>query len=109
MHGNDGVREWEAEIALPLWLPGEKGRQTAIVNAERDQYDTGLTAAKLKIAGEVRDTYWQARLTENELTLARRKVEEAAALAAVAEAEVKAFRAQQAFNVLTGLSALPGR
>ncbi|MEK7876317.1 MAG: transporter, partial [Pseudomonadota bacterium] len=64
--GNDGLLEWETEIALPLWLPGEQGRQNAIVNAERDQYDTGLTAAKLKIAGEVRDAYWQARLAENE-------------------------------------------
>ncbi len=137
LHGNDGVREWEAEIALPLWLPGERGRQSAIVNAERDQYDTGLTAAKLKIAGEVRDAYWQARLAENELALTRRKAQEAAVLAAdverrvkagdlarvdlnqaqgaerltratVAEAEAKAFRARQAFNVLTGMSALPG-
>jgi len=58
------VREWEAELALPLWLPGERERQGAIVNAERDQYDTALTAAKLKIAGEVRDAYWQARLAE---------------------------------------------
>ena len=137
LHGNDGVREWEAEIALPLWLPGERDRQGAIVNAERDQYDTGLTAAKLKIAGEVRDAYWQARLAENELALARRKVQEAATLAAdverrvkagdlarvdrnqaqaveqlaraaVAEAEVKAFRARQAFAVLTGVRSLPG-
>ncbi len=135
--GKDGLLEWETEIALPLWLPGERERQGAIVNAERDQYDTGLTAAKLKIAGEVRDAYWQARLAENELALARRKVQEAVALAAdvvrrvkagdlarvdlnqaqavaqlaragVAEAEVKAFRAQQAFAVLTGVSTLPG-
>ncbi|MEK7231789.1 MAG: TolC family protein [Pseudomonadota bacterium] len=137
LNGNDGVREWEAELALPLWLPGERERQGAIVNAERDQYDTGLTAAKLKIAGEVRDAYWQARLAENELALARRKAQDAATLAAdverrvkagdlarvdlnqaqavaqlaraaVAEAEVKAFRTQQAFAVLTGVSTLPG-
>jgi cobalt-zinc-cadmium efflux system outer membrane protein len=135
-HQDEGAREMEAAIALPLWLPGEKARQTSIVNAERDQYDTGLTAAKLKIAGEVRDAYWQVRLAENELALARRKAQEAAALAAdverrvkagdlarvdlnqaqaaerlaratVAEAEVKAFRARQAFDVLTGMSALP--
>ncbi len=133
---NDGVREWEAEIALPLWLPGEQRRQGAIVSAERDQFDTALAAAKLKVAGEVRDAYWQARLSENELTLARRKVGEAAALAVdverrvkagdlarvdlnqaqaaerlaravLAEAEIKTFRARQGFNVLTGLSTLP--
>ena len=133
---NEGVREWEAEIALPLWLPGEQGRQAAIVSAERDQYGTALAAAKLKVAGDVRDAYWQVRLTENELALARRKVEEAGVLAAdverrvkagdlaridlnqaqaaerlaraaLAEGEIKTFRARQGFNVLTGLSTLP--
>jgi cobalt-zinc-cadmium efflux system outer membrane protein len=135
-HRDNGAREWEAEIALPLWLPGEKARQTSIVDAERDQYHTGLTAAKLKIAGEVRDAYWQVRLAENELALARRKAEEGAALAAdverrvkagdlarvdlnqaqaaerlaraaLTEAEIKAFKARQAFEVLTSASALP--
>jgi cobalt-zinc-cadmium efflux system outer membrane protein len=137
LNRNDGQSEWEAGIALPLWLPGEQGRQTTIVGAERDQYDTTLAAAKLKVAGEVRDAYWQARLTENELVLARRKVDEAAALAAdverrvkagdlarvdlnqaqaaerlaratLTEAEIKTFRATQGFSVMTGLNAFPG-
>jgi cobalt-zinc-cadmium efflux system outer membrane protein len=136
LHRDQGARELSAEIALPLWLPGERGRQGAIVSAERDQYDAALAAAKLKVAGEVRDTYWQTRLAENELALALRKVGEAAALAAdverrvkagdlarvdlnqaqaaerlaraaLAEAEIKTFRATQGFNVLTGLSTLP--
>jgi outer membrane protein, heavy metal efflux system len=134
--GNEGQRELEAGVALPLWLPGEQGRQAAIVSAERDQYDTALSAAKLKVAGDVREAYWQARLAENELALARHKVEDAAAIAsdverrvkagdlarvdlnqakaaellargALAEAELKAFRARQGFDVLTGLSTLP--
>lgn len=136
LNRNEGVREWEAGIALPLWLPGEQGRQAAIVSAERDQYGTALAAAKLKVAGDVRDAYWQVRLAENELALVRRKVEEAAVLAAdverrvkagdlsrvdlnqaqaaerlaraaLAEAESKTFRARQGFSVLTGLSTLP--
>ena len=135
-HRDQGSRETDVGIALPLWLPGEQRRQNAIVNAERDQYDTGLTAAKLKIAGEVRDAYWQVRLAANELALARRKAQEAATLAAdverrvkagdlarvdlnqaqaaerlaraaLTEAEIKAFKARQAFDVLTGMSALP--
>ncbi|MBI2754122.1 MAG: TolC family protein [Betaproteobacteria bacterium] len=87
---DNGAREIEAGIALPLWLPGEQGRQTSIVNAERNQYETGLTAAKLKIAGDVRDAYWQTHLAENELALARRKAQEAAMLAADVERRVKA-------------------
>lgn len=137
LNRNQGAREWEAEIALPLWLPGEQGRQGAIVSAELDQYNAALVAAKLKVAGEVRDAYWQTRLAENELALARRKAEEAVALAADVERRVKAgdlarvdlnqakaaehlaraaltdteartFRARQGFDVLTGLSTLPG-
>ncbi len=133
---NEGRREWEAEFSLPLWLPGQKGRQTAVVDAERSQFDTAVAAARLRIAGEVRDSYWQARLAESELALARRKVEEATTLAgdvarrvnagdlarvdlnqaqaaghsaraALAEAESKAFRARQAFATLTGMVALP--
>ena len=136
LHRDQGLRELSAGIALPLWLPGEQGRQAAIVSAERDQYDTALNAAKLKVAGDVRDAYWQARLAENELALARRKVEDAAAIAAdverrvkagdlarvdfnqaqaaeslaraaLTEAVVKVFRAKQGFNVLTGLPSLP--
>src|SRR6266849_4853418 len=56
---NQGQRELEAGIALPLWLPGEQRRQAAVVSAERDQYETALAAGKLKIAGEVREAYWQ--------------------------------------------------
>ena len=135
--GNEGQREVEGGIAFPLWLPGEQGRQDAVVSAERDQYNSALAAAKLKTAGEVRETYWQARLAANEWALARRKVEEATATAAdvarrvkagdlarvdlnqaqateflaraaLAEAEVKAFRARQGFSLLTGMTLLPG-
>jgi cobalt-zinc-cadmium efflux system outer membrane protein len=134
-HRDNGAREIGAGIALPLWLPGEQGRQVAVVSAERDQYDTSLAAGKLKVAGEVRDAYWQTHLAENELALARRKAQEAAVLAAdverrvkagdlarvdlnqaqaaerlaraaLTEAEVKAFKARQVFEVLTGFATL---
>lgn len=136
-HRDEGAREIDVAVAMPLWLPGEQGRQAAIVGAESDQYKAALAAAKLKLAGEVREAYWQIRLVENELALARRKVEEAAVLAAdvarrvkagdlarvdlnqaqaaerlaraaVADAEIKKFRAQQGFDVLTGPGMLPG-
>lgn len=135
---NLGANEWEAEIGLPLWLPGEQERLRAIASAERDQYDTGLTAAKLKIANEVREAYWQLRLAENQLVLARRNGEEAVALAAdverrvkagdlarvdlnqalaaersargaLTEAETRLFRARQRFAVLTGVDRFPAQ
>jgi cobalt-zinc-cadmium efflux system outer membrane protein len=133
---NEGQRELEAEIALPIWLPGQSARQTAVVDAERGQLEGTLAAAKWKIAGEVREAYWEARIAEVERALASRKVEEAAALAAdvarrvkagdlarvdlnqaqgaeqsaraaAADAELKAFRARQAFETLTGMTTVP--
>lgn len=129
---NLGRREWEAELDIPLWLPGESSRQLGVVEAEQAALEARLAAAKWKLAGEVRDAYWDARVAALELALARRKVEEAsllagdverrvkagelarvdlnqaraaeqAARASLAEAEARAFRAQQALTVLTGL------
>lgn len=129
---NLGRREWEAELDVPLWLPGESGRQIGVVDAERAAIDSRLAVAKWRLAGEVRDAHWEARVAALELALARRKVEETsllsgdverrvkagdlaradlnqaqsaeqAARAALAEAEARAFRAQQAFTVLTGI------
>lgn len=136
LNRNQGGNEWEAELALPLWLPGERARRLAVVLAQQEQYGTSINAAKLKVAGEVREAYWQARLAENERALARRKVEvaaelasdverqvtagdlarvdlnqaradEASARATLAEAEVKSYKAHRVFEFLTTLTALP--
>lgn len=132
---NEGLREWEAELEIPLWLPGQRGRQGAVVDAEREQLGARLAAAKWRLAGEVREAYWQSRLAENELALARQKLTEAstivrqverrfqfgdvsrvdlnqvlaaeqAARALVAENEVKVFRARRAITSLTGLATI---
>lgn len=129
---NLGRREWEGELDIPLWLPGERSRAAGVLDAEGAALDTRLAAAKWKLAGELRDAYWDARIAAIELALARRKVEEAVLLAgdverrvkagdlarvdlnqaraaeqgaraALEEAQARAFRAQQAFAVLTGL------
>ena len=89
----------------------------------------------MKIAGEVREAYWQARLAQNDLAIALRKASEAAALAKdverrlkagdlartdlnqaqgaerlvranAAEAQARALRASKAFTALTGLTTL---
>ncbi len=57
LNRNQGSNEWEAELALSLWLPGERARRAAVVAAQDDQYGSSLTAAKLRIAGEVREAY----------------------------------------------------
>ena len=131
-----GIRELEGVVSLPVWAPGTRNAAQAVARAETAQFDSGLRAQRWRLAGEVREAYWQARLAATEQDLAIRKVEEAVALAADVERRLKAgdlartdlnqarvaeqlaraaladtrtrtYRAAQAFTVLTGLKALP--
>ena len=135
-NGNAGIREFETELAVPLWLPGQRDRQAALVNAETDLQRDTVAAARWKLAGEVRDAYWQARSAEGDAVVARRRLDDAATLAAdverrlkagdlartdfnqakgaenaaraaVGESELRKTRAMQSFAVLTGLGVLP--
>jgi cobalt-zinc-cadmium efflux system outer membrane protein len=133
---NRGERETEAEIAVPLWMPGTRSAARRLAEAETGQLDARTLASRLKIAGEVREAYWQARFAQNDRDLALRKLREASLLledverrfnagdlaradfnqarvaerlaqALKAEAETRVLRSQKLFAALTGLSQLP--
>lgn len=133
---NRGERETEAEIAVPLWMPGTRSAAQRLAAAETSQLDAQTLAARLKIAGEVREAYWQARFAQNDRDVALRKVREAGLLlddverrfkagdlaradlnqaqvaerlarAMAAEAEARALRSERLFTALTGLAQLP--
>jgi cobalt-zinc-cadmium efflux system outer membrane protein len=133
---NTGIRELEGVMSFPVWSLGTRDAAQALAQAETEQYDSSLRAQRWRLAGEVREAYWQARLAANELVLARRKVEESIALSAdvdrrlkagdlarsdlnqarvveqiaralYAETGTRAYRVAQAFSVLTGLKTLP--
>ncbi|HEX5802395.1 MAG TPA: TolC family protein [Azospira sp.] len=131
-----GQSEWEAGLALPLWLPGYQARTLALIERERESFAALVDEARWRLAGEVREGWWQYRLAANERELASRRAEsarqlvadvdrrvragdlpridlnqargaEAAAEAALAEADARAHRAARAFLALTGFAALP--
>jgi cobalt-zinc-cadmium efflux system outer membrane protein len=131
-----GAREVEADLTFPLTLPAARNARVTVADRESAQYDASALVEKWRLAGEVRETLWTARLAANELAVTQRKVEEANALAAdvdrrfkagdvartdlnqaraavqlaeldAAQAKLKASRASQAFQVMTGLKALP--
>jgi len=131
-----GIRELEGVLTLPVWTSGTRNAAQVLAQAESEQFDSSLRAQRWRLAGEVREAYWQARLAATELELAQRKVDEAVALAAdvqrrlragdlartdlnqarvaeqlaraaLAETRARTYRAAQAFTVLTGLKSLP--
>lgn len=131
-----GKREWEVEIGLPFWLPGERQARQNLAAAEQSRWQAEISTLRLTLAGELRERIWAAAQAESELALARRRLETAqvlerdvarrvaagdlartdlllaqndtlAAQASVLEAEVRLARALQDFSTLTGDERLP--
>lgn len=75
-NSNAGRRESEIGIVWPLWLPGQRDARLAAADADLRLADLGADAARLRIAGAVRESAW--RLVS-------------------AKAEVEAFETQQRY------------
>ena len=134
LNRNLGTREYEVGVAIPLWLPGERGRSQALADAEGRAVESRTTAARLRVAATVREAWWSWQRTRAELDAARGQLDNvrriaadvgrrlkagdlarsdqhqadgavAAAEAAVAQAEASLTAAQQH---LRSLSAIPG-
>jgi cobalt-zinc-cadmium efflux system outer membrane protein len=49
LNRNLGTREYEIGVAIPLWLPGERGRSQALADAEGRAIESRTTAAQLRV------------------------------------------------------------
>ena len=76
-----GFREYEGELAFPLWLPGERSAalgsaETAIVRLEAE-----IAFRRLDVARRVRDAYWMVVEQRERQQLADRRRSQTKALA----------------------------
>ncbi|MBA4342299.1 MAG: transporter [Methylibium sp.] len=78
---NDGSRELEVGVAVPLWLPGERGRSLALAEAEAGAVDSRTSATQWRLAGALRDAWWSLHRARVEAGLARARQDSAAHLA----------------------------
>lgn len=78
---NHGSREYEAGVSVPLWLPGERARKGQLAHAEQAALESGLAAARLRLAGEVREAWWAWQRARAELGLAQDRLASAQGLA----------------------------
>ena len=67
----EGARETEVGIALPLWRYGQRDRNGQTAQAESDWARAAEQAARLRLAGEVRDLASRLELAQGDATLAR--------------------------------------
>ncbi|WP_169207241.1 TolC family protein [Aromatoleum petrolei] len=133
---NAGKREFEVELSAPLWLPGQRGAQQALVSAEEAENELEVAALRLELAGELREAIWTVRLAEGERQLAVDRADTARKLEAevarrvsagdlarsdlllaqgerlageqaALEAENRTVQARRRYALLTGFAALP--
>jgi outer membrane protein TolC len=72
--GNDGAAEWEAELGVPVWLPGERAVRAKALAAERDAQIADVVSQRLALAEQVRESVWAAQLARSATTLAQQRV-----------------------------------
>lgn len=80
--GNTGQRDYEAELGLPLWLPGQRAANRGALDAEGQALTAERAALRLKLAGELREKNAVLRRADLELALAETRLTEARALEA---------------------------
>ncbi|MBI5722275.1 MAG: TolC family protein [Burkholderiales bacterium] len=87
---NAGKRESEIGVAVPLWLPGQRAARGAAAEAAAAQADAARQAARLRLAGEVREAAWGLVALQAEVGQAEAQVRSLAQLAADVERRVRA-------------------
>ena len=134
LNADAGKDSWELEVAMPMWLPGQRAARGREADSAEAEVSARKLALRLQLAGEVRDAWWALAGARNALDLAvhretaaktlhadvarRFKAGELARLDAnladgerlAAEGEVLAAQsavrqAEQAYRILTGTDA----
>jgi len=136
LNKNDGNREREVELTLPLWLPGQRDARRAFATKDAAEAEAAVAAARLAIAGDLRAMIWNVATARSEQEIARERLataqkleaeiarreragdlartdllltkeETLAAMNALTEAGTRERQAFERYRVLTGLDRLP--
>jgi cobalt-zinc-cadmium efflux system outer membrane protein len=87
---NIGNREGEIGLIWPLWLPGQRAASGKAATAAVDFAAAAEQAARLRVAGDVADTYWACRAQEADLAAVEAQVAALQELAADVDRRVRA-------------------
>jgi len=90
LNRNLGTREYEVGVAIPMWLPGQRGRSQALADAEGRAVESRTTAAQLRVAATVREAWWSWQRARAELEAARGQLDNVRRIAADVGKRLKA-------------------
>ncbi|WP_244471390.1 TolC family protein [Methylocystis sp. SB2] len=69
--------ETEAEVGMPLWLPGQRDALAATVTTGLFEVEERLALRRLEVAGVLRNAWWNAQRAARDVSVARSRVETA--------------------------------
>jgi outer membrane protein TolC len=87
---NRGEREWESELELPVWLPGQRAAREALARDAASGLSDTKATLNLQVAGMVRNALWDIAMTTHQATLANSRHQTALGLLSDVEKRVKA-------------------
>ena len=69
--GREGVRETDVSLSAPVWLPAQKSARQTLAQSSADDLEAQIAAARLAMAGEVRERLWAVAAAREAVAAAR--------------------------------------
>jgi len=66
---DNGFRQWEGGLELPLWLPGQREQRRQVATATDNEAEGIQRLQRWRVAGEVRELLWSLRIAAAGLAL----------------------------------------
>jgi outer membrane protein TolC len=77
---DNGFRQWEGGLELPLWLPGQRRSRGQVAQATDSEADGLQRLQRWRVAGDIRELVWSLRIAAASVELADQAVASAAVL-----------------------------
>ncbi|CUB01384.1 TolC family protein [Comamonas thiooxydans] len=90
LQSNNGVRETEVALAVPLWLPGQKSAKQQAADSLSSLSQLSEAEGKLRVAEVVRELHWQIAELQASQSLSKQQTSTFAAIASDVDKRVKA-------------------
>lgn len=132
------LREWEAALEIPVWLPGQRSGRVAVARDAAGSLEARRSSHWLELAGQVREAVWDIEMNQNTLELATQRMKTAQALlldvekrwkagelakmdvlmaqnetlqaqTALLRAQAEVRHAEHRYQILTGLKEIPAK
>lgn len=90
LQSNNGARETEVALAVPLWLPGQKSAKQQAADSLSSLSQLSEAEGKLRVAEVVRELHWQIAELQASQSLSKQQTSTFAAIASDVDKRVKA-------------------